>query len=98
MTVIESVFTDLDREMPIVSPEILNWEIKIGRSSIHTIQHLQESVCILTQDHSWNNGNFIALVGADQLVVPAFKEGWFFIQAVINARGECGTQRHSRLS
>ena len=78
MTVIESVFTDLDREMPIVSPEILNWELKIGRSSLHAIQHLQEGVRILAQDHSWDNGDLIALISADQLEVPAFKEGWFF--------------------
>jgi len=90
MTVIKSVLTDLDREILIVSPEILNWELKIGRSSIHAIQHLQKGVCILAQYHSWDNGNFIPLVSADQLVIPAFKERWFFIQTVINARVECG--------
>jgi hypothetical protein len=65
MTVIESAFTDLDREMPIVSPEICKWELIIGRSSIHSIQNLQEGVCILTQDHAWDNGNFIEPVSAD---------------------------------
>ena len=78
MTVIEFVFTDLDREMPIVSPEILNRELKIGRGSIHAIQYLQEGMCVLTQDHAWDNSNFIALVSADQLVIPAFKEWRLF--------------------
>jgi hypothetical protein len=61
MTVIESVFTDFDRETPIVSPEILNWELKIGCRSIHANQYQQEGVCILTQDRAWEYGNFIAL-------------------------------------
>jgi hypothetical protein len=91
VAVIESVFTDLERESPIVSPEILKWELEIGRNSIHAIQHLQEGVCILAQDHSRDNGDFIALIGADQLIVLAFKEERLFIEAMVHARGECGT-------
>jgi hypothetical protein len=94
MTVIEAVFTDPDREMPIISPEILNRELEISRRSIHAIQYLQKSMCILTQDHSWDNGNFMTLISADQLVIPAFKERRLFIQAVVYAGGECGTQGH----
>jgi hypothetical protein len=98
MTFIESVFSDLYGEMPIVSLELMKWELEIGCHSVHTIQHLHKSVFILTQDHPWDNGNFITLISANQLEVPTFKEGWLSIKAVIYAGVECGMYRHCRLS
>jgi hypothetical protein len=79
LTVIEAVCCDLDCKMSIISLEILNWEFKISCGSLHAIQYLQEGVCILPQDYSRDNGNFLALVCADQLVIPALKEGRFFV-------------------
>src|SRR5665648_287353 len=60
MVAIKAVFSNPDSEMPVISPEILKREFKIGACAVHTVQHLNKGVCIPAQDHPRDNGDFMA--------------------------------------